>query len=128
MSEETARPTTPSSDAKPQYSAENSPSVWRNPVVVTAIIAAIGAIVVGYFQFVYKPAKEAEQPAKEAVKEKFVLTGRIFSKADNSGVKGANLTFNVAGQGVLSNFSRDQGAFVFSELTSLQGMSGLRHR
>ena len=111
MSEESDRATGASSDAKAPPQANSGPSGWRSPLVIAAVITAIGAIVVGYFQ----------RPVKDSPKQKFILTGHVFSKNDSSGVEGANLSLALAGQGFLSNKSREQGAFVFSELTSLDG-------
>jgi len=86
---------------------------WRNPRVLAALLGAIAAIVVAYLQFAPKA------PVKEN-KDKLTLEGRVYSK-HSPGIEGAKLTLVVPGEGAITKPSREQGSFLFSDLTELKG-------
>lgn len=62
--------------------APPAPSVWRNPTVVAAAIAAVAALVGAYWQFIYKPAQAAPTEVTLAVFVKEAGSGRPIPRAD----------------------------------------------
>lgn len=57
-------------------------SLWRNPTVVAASIAAIAALLGTYWQFIYKPGRAAPNEVTLAVFVKDASTGRPIPRAD----------------------------------------------
>jgi TPR repeat protein len=108
MTESSIQPEGSSPAVKPAP-ASNS-SIWRNPKFLIAIVTTAGTIVAAYIGI----------SSKETPKEKFTLSGRVYSQ-NNPGIEGAAVTLDIPGQGVLTKPSRQGGYFFFSDLPPLKG-------
>jgi TPR repeat protein len=82
---------------------------WKAPTAVLGILGVIATLIVGYWQYVYKPKAQSS-----------TLSGRIF-KHGGEGISNARILVSLSEQPAITKFSRSDGAFYFSDLPSFSG-------